>query len=190
MECRSASQRMEGCGVRMCENPVFERSGLGDLRRSTVPTATFTSCRRKHLLQHREVRDANFGLAPDLEPEPVDDLVDINVLQQQYDHQRGDVTVGVLITNRSAHTIRGPLQLTVNRVSSPFISLAQPSGRTSRGLDYLDLTGYLDDLRFNPGQSIFINATFNNAARCPFEFELGVRGLQDSDDNNWLSFTR
>jgi len=117
------------------------------------------------------------------EPEPVDDLVEVNVIQQQFNHQTGSATVGVLLTNRSAHTIRGPLQLTVNQVSSPIISLAQPSGQTSHGLDYLDLTGYLNDLRFKPGQSIFVNATFKNAARSPFRFELGIHGFLDSDDD-------
>jgi len=98
----------------------------------------------------------------------------------------GQVTVGALITNRSGRTIRGPLQLTVKQVSSPIMSLANPDGQTSKGLDYLDLTGYLDDLHFRPGQSIFVSPTFNNAARCHFEFELGVYGVLGADnDDAW-----
>jgi len=125
-------------------------------------------------------------VVPDMEPEALDGLVEIDVLQQQYDHPSGDVTVGIMLTNRSGRTIRGPVQLTVEEVSSPIISLAQPSGRTSQGLEYLDLTGYLDDLRFKSGQSIFVSPTFHNAARCHFEFELGVRGFLDLDDDWFL----
>jgi hypothetical protein len=77
--------------------------------------------------------------------------------------------------------------LCAEQVSSPVIGLAHPSGRTSNGLNYLDLTGYLDDLRFRSGQSIFVSATFNNATRCHFEFELGIRGILDSDDD-WLMY--
>jgi subtilisin family serine protease len=124
-------------------------------------------------------------LVSEIEPEPLDDLIEIHVLQQQYNHQSGQVTVGALVSNRSGRIIRGPLQLTVKQVSSPFIGLAHASGQTSSGLDYLDLSGYLDDLRFRSGQSFFDSATFNNAACCHFKFELDIRGFLDSDDD-WL----
>jgi len=123
---------------------------------------------------------------PTVEPEPLNDLVEINVLRQQYDHQSGQVTVGALITNRSGRMIRGPIQLAVEQVSAPIVTLANPDGQTSNGLDYMDLASSLNDSRFESGESIFASPTFNNAARCHFHFKLGVYAVLDLDgDDDW-----
>jgi hypothetical protein len=129
-------------------------------------------------------------LASEVEAEPVDGLVKINVLQQQFNHQTGSASLGGLVTNRSAQRIQGPLQLTVNQVSSPLMGLPRPSGRTGNGLAYLDLSSYLDNVHFKPNQSIFASPSFNNAARCHFEFDLGIHDFRDWDDDNWPNFSR
>jgi hypothetical protein len=112
----------------------------------------------------RETQSFGLPQLPGVELVSIAEQVSLDVLQQQYNHQTGQVIVGLMLTNKSAQTIQGPLRLTVNQVSSPIISLAHLSGRTSNGLDYLELTGYLDDFHFRPGQGIFVSPTSNNAA--------------------------
>ncbi len=119
--------------------------------------------------------------APEVDPEPLDDLVEINLLQQQFKHQTGQARLGLLLTNRSGQTIRGAPQLTVEQVSSPIVARPDRLESSSSGNP---VSSSMDGLGFGPGQSLSINPTFNTATRHFFQFKPGIHSFPDTDDRD------
>jgi hypothetical protein len=84
----------------------------------------------------------------------------------------------VIVTNTSAQTISGPIQLVLEGISTPDVTLVNsPDGQTSDGKDYLDLTDETGDGSLDPGESVMVRLYFSNPFRWRFTVELGVRGV-------------
>ncbi|MBL7185615.1 MAG: hypothetical protein ISS70_04765 [Phycisphaerae bacterium] len=94
-----------------------------------------------------------------------------------YDRRGGLMFLDVTVTNTSAQMISGPLQLVLDGISSPDVTLANSDGQTSDGKDCLDLTDETDDGSLDPGESVVVRLYFVNPFRRRFTFELGVWGV-------------
>ena len=103
--------------------------------------------------------------------------VNIGLGRMMSDRGAGLTFIDVTVTNTSAQTISGPLQLILEEISSPDITLSNADGQTSDGKDYLYLTDENGDGVFDPGERIMVRLHFVNPFRRRFTFELGVWGM-------------
>ena len=110
-------------------------------------------------------------------PVVVDELVNISVGRLAYDRRTGQFSVSVTVTNTSAEFIGSPVQLVVESISSPSVTVASPDGTTPDSKPYLDLTPLLGDDQLAPGESVATRIYFNNPTRTRFTFEPSVYGV-------------
>jgi len=110
-------------------------------------------------------------------PTNVDAYVSLTYGYMRFDRRTGLMSMDVVVTNTSAHTISGPLQLVLEGISSPDVTLANPDGQTSGGKDYIDLTDETGDGSLDPGESVMVRLYFANPFRRRFTFELSVWGV-------------
>jgi len=107
----------------------------------------------------------------------VDDYVSLTYGYMRFNRRTGLMSIDVMITNTSSQTIGGPLQLVMEGISTPDVTLANPDGQTSDGKDYLDLTDETGDGILDPGESVMVRLYFVNPFRRRFTFELGIWGV-------------
>jgi hypothetical protein len=111
-------------------------------------------------------------------PVSVDDYVSLTYGRMGFDRRTGLMYMDVIVTNTSAQTISGPIQLVLEGISTPDVTLVNsPDGQTSDGKDYLDLTDETGDGSLDPGESVMVRLYFSNPFRWRFTVELGVRGV-------------
>ena len=126
-----------------------------------------------------EIEGQGTGILPGhaLAPVLLNEYMNIGLPRMMSDLGAGLTFVDVTVTNTSAQTVSGPLQLILKEISSPDVTLAHPDGQTSDGKDYVDLTNAIDDGSLDPGKSVMVRLYFVNSFRRRFTFELGVWGV-------------
>ena len=126
-----------------------------------------------------EIERQGIGVFPGQAFAPVhlNEYVNIGMGRMMSDRGAGLTFIDVTVTNTSIHTPGGPLQLILEEISSPDVTLANPDGQTSNGKDYVDLTDETDDGSLDPGKSVMVRLYFENPFRRRFTFELGVWGV-------------
>lgn len=107
----------------------------------------------------------------------VDEYVGVNMGRLGYDRRTRQFSVGVTVTNTSAEVIGSPVQLVIESISSPSVTVANPDGTTPDGKPFLDLTPLLGDDQLAPGESVATRLYFNNPTRRRFSFDTSVRGV-------------
>jgi len=110
-------------------------------------------------------------------PVRVNDYVSFRYGRMLFNRRTGQMSMDVMITNTSSQTIGGPLQLVMEGISTPDVTLANPDGQTSDGKNYIDLTDETGDGILDPGESVMVRLYFVNPFRRRFTFELGIWGV-------------
>ena len=112
-----------------------------------------------------------------VQPQPVDNLVDISVSHIGYDRRTNQFGVDITVADVSTNVISSPLWLVIEDINDTSTTLAFSNGVTTDGKPYLDLSGLLGDGRLDPSESVTMRIYFHNPDGVRFTFEPSVRGV-------------
>jgi len=109
---------------------------------------------------------------------PVDDLVKIYVDESGYDHGTNQLSVDVTVINASRTYIGVPLQIVIQSISEPNVTMSDVNSTSQDAKNYVDLSELLlDDRQLEPSESITKRIYFYDPNGLRFTFEPSVRGV-------------